>query len=94
MGSEQQRVVDMVAADEPDPMDSVALRERKRALASAIERLPEREKLVVALYYQDSLTFKEIGNVLSVSESRAYQLHAQAVLRLRGYLDPEAELFP
>lgn len=94
LGSEQQRVVDMVAADEPDPMDSVALRERKRALASAIERLPERERLVIALYYQETLTFKEIGAVLSVSESRAYQLHAQAVLRLRGYLDPDSELFP
>jgi RNA polymerase sigma factor for flagellar operon FliA len=94
MGAEQQRVSDTVASEEPGPLDSVALRERKRALAVAIDRLPERERLVIALYYHEGLTFKEIGSVLAVSESRAYQLHAQAVLRLRGYLDPEADLFP
>ncbi|HEV2474884.1 MAG TPA: sigma factor-like helix-turn-helix DNA-binding protein, partial [Chthonomonadales bacterium] len=54
----------------------------------------ERERTVVALYYHEGLTFREIGTVLTVSESRAYQLHAQAVGRLRGYLSSEAELFP
>lgn len=94
VGSEQQRLVDLLPTDEPTPLDSVAMRERKRALASAVDRLPDRERTVVSLYYHEGLTFKEIGTVLTVSESRAYQLHAQAVTRLRGYLEPEVELFP
>jgi RNA polymerase sigma factor for flagellar operon FliA len=67
--------------------------ERKKMLGIGIDRLPEREKLVIALYYYEGLTFKEIGKVLSVSESRVYQLHTQAVLRLRGYLQRDAPLF-
>lgn len=94
LGSEQQRLADLLPADAPGPLESVSLRERRRALAEAIDKLPERERTVVALYYHEGLTFKEIGQVLSVSESRAYQLHAQAVTRLRGYLDNEQELFP
>ena len=94
MGSEQQRLVDLLPTEDPSPMESVALRERQRALAGAVDKLPDRERTVVSLYYHEGLTFKEIGTVLTVSESRAYQLHAQAVTRLRGYLDPEVELFP
>lgn len=94
MGSEQQRLVDLLPTDEPSPLESVAFRERHRALVSAVDKLPDRERTVVALYYHEGLTFKEIGGVLTVSESRAYQLHAQAVTRLRGYLQPEQELFP
>jgi RNA polymerase sigma factor FliA len=94
IGSEQQRLVDMLPTDDPSPLDSVAMRERQRALVSAVDRLPDRERTVVALYYHEGLTFKEIGTVLTVSESRAYQLHAQAVTRLRSYLQSEQELFP
>ena len=94
IGSEQQRLVDLLPTDGPSPLDSVALRERQRALACAIDRLPDRERKVVALYYHEGLTFKEIGAVLTVSESRAYQLHAQAVSRLRSYLQTEQDLFP
>ena len=53
---------------------------------SAIETLPEREKLVMALYYEQELNLKEIGEVLGVSESRVCQLHSQAVARLRSKL--------
>ena len=94
MGSEQQRLVDLLPTEDPSPLESVALRERQRALGLAVDRLPDRERTVVALYYHEGLTFKEIGTVLTVSESRAYQLHAQAVTRLRTYLNPEVELFP
>lgn len=94
IGSEQQRLVDLLPSDTPSPLESVAVRERQQALAFAVDRLPDRERTVVALYYHEGLTFKEIGGVLTVSESRAYQLHAQAVTRLRGYLDSEVELFP
>jgi RNA polymerase sigma factor for flagellar operon FliA len=55
-------------------------------LAAAIEQLPEREKLVLSLYYQEELNLKEIGAVLGVSESRVSQIHSQAALRLRGRL--------
>jgi RNA polymerase sigma factor FliA len=55
-------------------------------LAKAVELLPERERLVVSLYYVEKLTMRDIANVLSVSETRVSQLHAQAVKRLRRSL--------
>ena len=60
--------------------------ERKRDLLNAIEKLPEREKLLMALYYQEDLNLKEIGAVLGVTESRVCQLHSQAIKRLRARL--------
>ena len=62
-------------------------------LTESIERLPDREKLVIALYYYEGLTFKEIGKILTISESRVYQLHTQAVIRLRGHLKRDTALF-
>ena len=53
-------------------------------IADAVDRLPEREKLVIALYYYENLTLREIGEVLRVSESRVSQLHTKAVLGLRA----------
>ena len=58
-------------------------------IADAIARLPEREKLVVALYYYENLTLREIGEVLGVTESRISQLHTKAVLRLKSRLPVE-----
>jgi len=94
IGSDQQRLVDLLPTDGPSPLECVALQERHQALVTAVDRLPDRERTVVSLYYHEGLTFKEIGNVLTVSESRAYQLHAQAVTRLRSYLQAEEDLFP
>ncbi len=65
----------------------------KESLTAGIDRLPDRERLVISLYYYEGLTFKEIGKVLTVSESRVYQLHTQAVLRMRGYLQRDTPLF-
>ena len=56
----------------------------REALADAISRLPEREKLVVTLYYYEELTLREIGEVLGVTESRVSQLHTKAILRLKA----------
>ncbi|NUL82752.1 MAG: FliA/WhiG family RNA polymerase sigma factor [Armatimonadetes bacterium] len=69
-----------------DPTAEVEERERLRSLVGSIEALPEREKVVIALYYYEGLTFREIGQVMSISESRVYQLHAQAVARMRARL--------
>lgn len=69
-----------------NPTDAVADAEVKRILSEAIDWLPERERLVISLYYYEELTLKEIGHVLEVSESRVSQIHTQALLRLRGKL--------
>ena len=62
------------------------LKEIKSLVARAIEALPEKEKLVISMYYYDELTMKEIGMVLGITESRVSQIHNKAVLRLRGKL--------
>ena len=60
--------------------------EQKQILMEAIEKLSEKEKMVIALYYREELTLKEIAAVMRLSESRISQIHSQAILRLRGYL--------
>ncbi len=71
----------------PDPLEEVEREEARELLVRAIEGLPERDKLVLALYYQEGLTQKEIGHVLEVTESRVCQLHARALKRLRDKLE-------
>jgi RNA polymerase sigma factor FliA len=70
----------------PDPAQLIDQTDLKDRVADAIARLPEREKLVIALYYYENLTLREIGEVLGVTESRVSQLHTKAVLRLRSRL--------
>jgi len=70
----------------PQPTQAMAQSEVRDALGEAIARLPEREKLVVTLYYYEELTLREIGDVLGVTESRVSQLHTKAILRLKAYL--------
>jgi RNA polymerase sigma factor for flagellar operon FliA len=60
--------------------------EIKDILASAIEDLPEKEKLVIVLYYYENLTLREIGEILDVSESRVCQIHTKVITRLRSHL--------
>jgi RNA polymerase sigma factor for flagellar operon FliA len=69
---------------EPDPLERLQEEGFREALAGEIGRLPEREKLVMSLYYDDELNLREIGEVLGVSESRVCQLHGQALVRLRA----------
>ena len=69
-----------------DPAEILDATELRDTLADAIARLPERERIVVALYYYDNLSLREIGEVLGVTESRVSQLHTKAVLRLKGRL--------
>lgn len=68
------------------PSDLVNLDQVYAIVAESIEQLPEKERLVVSLYYQDELTMKEIGEILEVTESRVSQIHTKAILRLRGRL--------
>jgi len=70
----------------PDPQKALDTSEVKDRLQEAIQDLPERETLVIALYYFENLTLREIGEVLGVTESRVSQLHSKAVLRLRSRL--------
>ncbi len=69
-----------------DPVAVFETAEAKDILARSIEKLPEREMTVIALYYYEGLTLKEIGQILGVTESRVSQLHTKAVLRLRAHL--------
>ena len=76
-------IEDPNAADPEKSFDAVNVKEQ---IAEAISRLPEREKLVVTLYYYEELTLREIGEVLGVTESRVSQLHTKAILRLKARL--------
>ena len=72
-----------------DPQESLDSSEIKDRLTEAIASLPEREQLVVALYYYENLTLREIGEVLGVTESRVSQLHTKAVMRLKSGLQAD-----
>jgi len=70
----------------PAPTTALDRSEMKEMIADSISRLPEREKLVITLYYYEELTLREIGEVLGVTESRVSQLHTKAILRLKARL--------
>ena len=92
-GGDQVALIDTIedVAGE-DPEFSLEQSELNEALGEALARLPEREKLVVTLYYYEELTLREIGEVLGVTESRVSQLHTKAVLRLKSRLQSEVEV--
>ena len=86
-GGDQVALIDTIEDTQgPEPQTALAQTEMREALGEAIARLPEREKLVVTLYYYEELTLREIGEVLGVTESRVSQLHTKAVLRLKARL--------
>ena len=76
--------IEAPSAQNPDFI--VERKDIHRLITNAINELPQNEKLVIVLYYHEDLTFKEIGKVLDVSESRVSQLHSTAILRLKGKL--------
>lgn len=77
---------DTPEAADSSPEESAEYRELQETLAKAIDRLPEKERIVVSLYYYEELTLKEISLILHLSEARISQLHTKAVFRMRGYL--------
>lgn len=85
-GDDHIHFIEMIVDEEANPGSEVEGKDLRRILATGVDNLPERERLVIALYYFEGLTFKEIGKVLGVSESRVYQLHTQAMGRLRGFM--------
>lgn len=86
-GDKEQTLAEYLSnPDDEDPYSLLAVQEIKEALTDGIDNLPEKERLVLSLYYYEELTMKEIGKVLDVTESRVSQLHTQAILRLRGKL--------
>lgn len=85
-GDDHVHFIEMIVDENAQPENEVEGREVRRILAAGIDRLPERERFVVALYYFEGLTFKEIGKLLAVSESRVYQLHTQAMGRLKNFM--------
>ena len=90
MGSDRSDKVALVDTIEDtgaeDPVQSFEGEEMKQILSQAIDKLSEREKIVVTLYYYEGMTLNEIGQVLGVTESRVCQMHTKAVMQLRGRL--------
>lgn len=69
-----------------NPAQSLNLDQIYRIVADTIDQLPEKERLVISLYYYEELTMKEIGEIMSITESRVSQIHTKAIIRLRGRL--------
>jgi len=86
-GPEDDNPADYAPDSRPGPLDDLTEADFRRALIGAIDGLPDREKLVLALYYDEELNLREIGEVLDVSESRVCQIHGQALVRLRARMD-------
>jgi len=82
---EKEKLMSYLVEDD-DALTLTRLKEIKEAVARAIEQLPEKERLVISLYYLEELTMKETGKVLNITESRVSQIHSQAVRRLRAKL--------
>jgi RNA polymerase sigma factor FliA len=86
-GGDQVALIDTIEDTAgPEPQTALDETETREALAESIAALPEREKIVITLYYYEELTLREIGDVLGVTESRVSQLHTKAILRLRSRL--------
>jgi RNA polymerase sigma factor FliA len=84
--SEEDDVVFLPSRPEDDPLFRYLDGEMRERLTQAIDALPERERMVMTLYYYEEMTMKEIGLILGVVESRVSQIHASAVLHLRARL--------
>jgi len=84
---DEDHVAGLAEPHEPGPEAQLVEASRQEAVAAAIDRLPERLRLVLALYYDEELTLREIGEVLSVTESRVCQLHREALKRLQAALE-------
>jgi len=81
------KIVSMLTdTSQPDPLATLVNERERKVLGSAIQELPEKERLVLTFYYFEELTMKEIGNLLKVTESRVCQIHSKAILHLKARL--------
>jgi RNA polymerase sigma factor for flagellar operon FliA len=87
LAGDPERAAMLPDAPEDGPETTLEEDQFREAIAAAIAQLPERERLVLSLYYEQELNLREIGTILEVSESRVCQIHGQAVLRVRARLD-------
>ncbi len=84
VGIDEDLIPEGLAGYFPNPFDGLQKSDFHKALAIGISHLPDRERLVLALYYDEELNLREVGEVLGVSESRVSQIHSQAMLRLQS----------
>jgi RNA polymerase sigma factor for flagellar operon FliA len=85
---ESVEIIDTIQDDNfVNPLERLVDRDVKKELQQALRRLPERERMIMALYYHENMTLKEIGETISISESRVCQLHAQAIMKLKNILN-------
>jgi RNA polymerase sigma factor for flagellar operon FliA len=83
-----QKILDMLAdTHHADPLSIILNDQERERVTDAIQKLPEKERLVLTLYYYEELTMKEIGRILKVTESRVCQIHTKAILHLKGKLE-------
>ncbi len=85
-GEERFKADESLPSSRPDPLNQLLDNERVEIVARALDRLPEKERLVITLYFYEELNLKEIGEIIGVTESRASQIRSRALLRLRSYL--------
>ncbi|RME57598.1 MAG: FliA/WhiG family RNA polymerase sigma factor, partial [Candidatus Dadabacteria bacterium] len=85
-GHGEERFVQGMESTESDPLGKLLDNERVNLVARALDRLPEKERLVITLYFYEELNLKEIGEILGVTESRASQIRSRALIRLKNYL--------
>jgi RNA polymerase sigma factor for flagellar operon FliA len=83
---EENAFLDLRSSESANPLEALGDSNMRSALIGAIDQLPERERLLMSLYYEQDLNYREIGAVLGITESRVCQLHRQAITRLRGQL--------
>ncbi len=78
-----------ISHNQEKPEDVLGKKEIKRLLADSIRSLNENERMVITLYYYEELTYKEIGEILKLSESRISQIHSKTILKMKNYLEKE-----
>jgi RNA polymerase sigma factor for flagellar operon FliA len=83
---DRERILRYIMEEGENPETILEIREMERIIAEEFEKLPERQKLVLSLYYKDDLNMKEIAQVVGVTEARICQIHTQAILNLRALL--------
>lgn len=85
-GEERFQADEFIASKGQDPLHKLLSGEKVGLIARALDRLPEKERLVISLYFYEELNLKEIGEILGVTESRASQIRSRALIRLKNYL--------